>query len=512
MCGMPEMPSLLSSQSKIENQKSEIPACLAALALLLAAGCGSSKSPEEQRVAALCEQLRDHDAPTRLAAAKELAQLKPKAAAEHLIRSLYDIRTDVRLAAIEALGEIADPAATEPLIACLREEGWALRKAAAEALAKLADPKAIPRLIESLADADRSVALAAATTLGALGPTALQPLLASLRQSTPSSPPTPNTQHPTPSSFARTREGLAHALGYLGDRRAAAPLRALLADPAPMVRLAAADALCRLADAPSVAPIAALMKDPDETVRRGVRHALVRLGPLALPALEAAVKDARRDVRLAALAALANISDPGATAPLLIAATDIDRDVAGAAAKTLRSRFPPKQPLTPLIEALKHPEASVRLEALGLLSDLAFPRGAAKPARDLSDAVEPLLGALRDADPKLRARAAGLLGRLGAERAVAPLAAALADPDPAVALAAAQAVAATSNPQAVNALLATLREPTTSPPPTPNTKHPTPPSYARLCVAIEALGKSRDKRAFDPLLDLLPHPDLNARQ
>jgi HEAT repeat protein len=486
-------------KSAICNLKSAIRAIPAALALAAWLACGSSKAPEVQRVDALCGQLRDHDVNKRLAAAKELAQLKPKAAAEPLIRSLYDIRTDVRIAAIEALGEIADPRATEPLLGCLKEAGWTLRKAAAEALGKIADPKAIPPLIATLSDEDRSVALAAAMTLGKLGNPALAPLLAALSDASQSA--IGNRQ-----SAIRTREGIAYALGYLGDQRAAAPLRALLADPAPMIRLAAADALSRLRDAKAVALIAALMKDPDETVRRGVRHALVQLGPAAIPALEAAVKDARRDVRLAAVTALGDIADPRGTVPLLIAAADNERDVSAASEKILRSRLAGKQAPTPLVEALKHADAAVRLEAIDLLSDLAFPRGAAKAACDLSGAVEPLLGVLRDSEPKMRARAAALLGRLGDPRAVAPLTAVLNDPDPAVGLAAAQALAATAHPKAVDALLATLRESTTSPPRTPKTEHRTP-SFDRLCVAIEALGKSRDKRAVDPLLPILAHRD-----
>ncbi|MBM4038893.1 MAG: HEAT repeat domain-containing protein [Planctomycetes bacterium] len=497
---------------------------LLAAAFLFGLGCGESRSPEERRVETLCEQLRDHDVNKRLDAAKELARLKPKAAAEPLIRSLYDIRTDVRLAAIEALGEIADPAATEPLLGVLKEENWTLRKAVAEALGKIADPKAIPKLIETLADEDRSVALAAATTLGKLGPPALEPLI----QSCPPEPPVSGISAPTAEEtreaerLARVREGIAYAIGYIGDAsnpRAAKLLRILLADTVPSVRLAAADALSRLRDAQAIPPIAALLKDPDETVRRGVRHALARLGPAALPALEAAVKDARRDVRLAAIAALGDIADPRSTVPLLIGAADTDRDVSAAAEKSLRGRLGGKQAPTPLVEALKHPDAAVRLEAMELLSDLAFPRGAVKPACDLSGAVEPLLAALRDAEPKMRVRAATLLGRLGDERAVELLSALLDDPEPAVGLAAAQALAAGANPQAVDALLAVLKDSSaklSAPKPRGKTERELAAAYesaiGRLCVAIEALGKSRDKRAADPLLALLTHSDVKVRE
>jgi HEAT repeat protein len=95
-----------------------------------------------------------------------IEELKNKRDVEGLIAALQD--GDLRKAAAEALVSLG-PQAVKPLIALLRDDVLGVRKAAAEALGKIGDPQAVKPLIALVRDDDWYVREAAAEALGKIG-------------------------------------------------------------------------------------------------------------------------------------------------------------------------------------------------------------------------------------------------------------------------------------------------------------------------------------------------------
>jgi HEAT repeat protein len=159
----------------------------------------------------------------------------------------------------------------------------------------------------------------------------------------------------------------------------------------------------------------------------------------AVPALLETLDDHDRDVRGAAARSLGRLGAVAAVQPLAIAlgTGSIPRAVAGQALLTIGPAA-----LDGLELLLGHEEAEVRacaVELIGLLGD----------ASDAS-----LLAArLRDTSAEVRAKASRALGRLGAEDAAAELRATLADRIPFVRTAAATALGAIGDREAVPDLL-----------------------------------------------------------
>jgi uncharacterized sulfatase len=124
------------------------------------------------------------------------------------------------------------------------------RIAAAADLANQMDPAASPRLVQLLTDSDPAVRYWAAVGLGAVGKGA-----------------SPGTD----------------------------ALRAALADPSPIVRVAAADALCRLDEFNGAVPVLIKgLQDDNEWVRVLAANVLDRIDEHARPAL-AALEQAKAD-------------------------------------------------------------------------------------------------------------------------------------------------------------------------------------------------------------------------
>lgn len=158
------------------------------------------------------------------------------------------------------------------LIAALSSDDPAVRYLAVEALGGLHDPAAIPSLIRCLArEESRGIRWKAAEALGALGPAAVEPLVAAL----------------------------------------------LSADED--VRWMAALALGATRDGAAVDPLITLFKDSDRFVRGRATAALAMIGPPAVPALTAALTTPDPDLRWGAAVAFGIIRD-WATLPLLITA------------------------------------------------------------------------------------------------------------------------------------------------------------------------------------------------
>jgi HEAT repeat protein len=216
-------------------------------------------------------------------------------------------------------------------------------------------------------------------------------------------------------------------LERLGPRAAPAVTALIvgLSDRDPKIRKETADVLHRIGPParPAVPALLAALNDPDSKVRTAAAWALQAAKPDAkavMPALVANLRagaDRRSPVVVYALAALGEPAMP----VLIELLHDNDKGLRQTAAYSLSRRGPAARAFIPaLIEALRLPEREAREHIAAALA------GAG------AEAVEPLIRALRDRDPKVRGGAARALETMGAQAkdAVPALIAALSDEEP----------------------------------------------------------------------------------
>jgi len=375
------------------------------------------KMKMQKNVAGLVQATAHKDFHTRVLAVQALGQVGGQQAVEALLALLQDPTSRLEEAAARALGAIGDPAAVAPLVAALREYST-LGPVAAEALIEIGLPAIEPvaaalrdratrrlaaQVLDSIgrpADPETQVWYAIAkerwSHAGEVGPVALEPLLASLREE----------------EDELERAGLAYTLGEMGDPRAVEPLIAILQDRAEdqKARHSAAEALRKIGDPRALAPLNAVLQDRagEPELRQCAAKALGRFGPPAVDALVPVLQDQAEspEVRQEAARALGNLGAPAVDG---------------------------------LIAVL--PDAALGREAVYALVRIGDTR-----------AVEPLLAL------HLGTRDAGVLalGRFRDPRARGPLIAALADEDADYAKDAALALGAMSDPRAVEPLVAAL--------------------------------------------------------
>ena len=201
---------------------------------------------------------------------------------------------------------------------------------------------------------------------------------------------------------------------------------AALGDPDPRLRRQVIAALQVLGDARAVAPIIAALQDDVAEVRATAARALGALGGAAVLApLRAALRDPDPGPREQAAWALGQLRDRESLDPLLAALGDDDGTVRYAAQRALALiDAGQERAVRPLLDALRRggeydgPSLAVALGMVG------------------GSAVLPLIEALRDPLPHVRAAAATALVWPKDSRAIAPLQAALADPEDVVRVAA----------------------------------------------------------------------------
>jgi uncharacterized protein (TIGR02996 family) len=345
--------------------------------------------------------------------------------------------------------------AVPALLAALRDEDTQCY--AVQALIGVG-PGAVPALVAALADKNRSVRTAAADVLGCINPAAAEAapaLVAALRDKDSS-----------------VRAAAARALGKPGAVDAVPALVEALGDEGALpdyphtVSAAALDALKAIGPVAVPALIAAV-QDKSNKGRRKAITALLMIGPAAaeaVPALLAALGDKDSGVRFAVALALGRIGPAAAEAvPALAAALRDQHDLPEAdqagdvtkvqdgAACALYSIGPAAVPA--LIVALQDEESSVRKLAAFALQRIGPEAVQATPA---------LLVALRDRNRSMRLAAAETLGSFRARgvEAVPALSVALRDKDNSVRRAAALALGqiGPGAAQAVPALVLALQD------------------------------------------------------
>ena len=334
-----------------------------------------------------------------------------------------------------------------PLINALQDPVATVRIQAAISLSVLAVPAALPVLISLLRDPEREVRAAAAFAAAQLGARQSLPILLEILRDGPWD----------------ARRQAAASLRLVGDAEAVPALMEALTDPVRSVQEHAAATLGHLGDLRAVPALmnaltaTNIMAEERRALREDLFTALGELGDRqAVPAIIRGLRDYEKNVRAAAISALARLGGPEAEDALIDLVEksifgDEDDNVFWQVSHELATmgavRAMPilrlmieqgRQQLAPLaaralrhlgdtitagdmVEWLRSPDCDLRVRAVLTLPALIGP-----------DAVPPLRHALADHHATVRAIAAGELGHLGDQSVVPFLTAALQDEDEAV--------------------------------------------------------------------------------
>ena len=242
--------------------------------------------------------------------------------AGRLVASLATVDDAQQTAARQRLVELG-PAAVAPLAAVLRDPKAPMhhRMAVTETLAEVGRP-ARAAMVAALDDPDTFARASATQVLGLIGDTqTLRALLKPLGDADP-----------------YVRDKAAWALGRIGNAGALPDLvKAFREDTSLDVRTTAADAIGRLASRAGVEPLVEGLKDPQPRLRAASAEALGLMGPIlasgargelgrkkAAAALTAALADTHWTVRASAAEALGLLRDADAVRPLADLLSDPD--------------------------------------------------------------------------------------------------------------------------------------------------------------------------------------------
>ncbi len=176
------------------------------------------------------------------------------------------------------------------------------------------------------------------------------------------------------------------------------------------LRSDAAHALGKLGNERAVPALAEALRDQDEYVRKSAVMALRRIGGTrAMEAMRVALADRSEQVCLQAVKGLGELRDAGAVEALIKVLGRRERSLVSAATEAL-SRIGPDA-VAPLMETFKDRYLRRRIGAqvLRILTEMG------------SRTVEPLLAVLGDENHYVRYTALTILGRIGDRRVVAPI-------------------------------------------------------------------------------------------
>lgn len=506
-------------------------------------------------VAALSGALPDLDSDGRKLAAEGLARTSARSALAPLVQLVADGDVNVRAAAVEAIAVIGashPDVALPPLVEAVRSGDAAMQRAALDGLnalgaaiswdlvaplADIAETRRAALLALARADAPRAVPVLIAAFEHARGSGA-RPLVAGLADCIERDPAAAAVARAelgargaavdriillSSDDEAVTRRSALIVLGAAGTEVAALACLALLDDE--VVAEQAELALMMIGE-PAVAPLAAwCRRGGNDEAARG----FVLLGRIAPPGaasarlFASAVDDASPEVARAALGALGRVGDASVLDLVVARALSTDSLAQSAAALGAGKRVAARHadavralaaralgdPASVTVAALaavalggpptadvagdvdrfanlaSHALSTVRRLAVEALGALASPT-----------ARTPLVFALSDEEPDVRAAAIAALGRLrdaaGAAVALDELFALLDDPDAESVAAALVALGSTGDSRVVARLRPMVRAP-----------------RARVAVAaVEALATAPDPRRLEAIIDALGHEDV----
>lgn len=414
---------------KLLNPQKDPTACRGAVLALGQLG-------DRQAVPFLLPLLKTSDEHIRTATLWALPQLDTAQAREPLLTALADPSLQIRRAAIAGLVHIRETAAIEPLIERIIQQDNDLYEDVFKALAQLGvlldHVSYHTRLIEPFG----ALLTSTTPTLRPLGMMALEKL-----------------------GWQPDRSAVEAAVCIFRgawDRcveigaPAVEPLIAALKNEEKSHRQSAFLALVTIGT-PSVEPLIAALKDTDTEVRQAAYWALIKIGSPAVPGIIATLNDEHDDIRQATARMLGQIGDARAVVPLITLFRDRDWSVRRDAYQAIVKIGKPAA--RELLSALSHESEEIQWGAAGTLEALGW-----SPPRDQigalywivkgdwhkcteigEPAVAPLIGRLSHWDTNVCKEAIGALVRIG-KPAVDHLINTLGSSNPAVRMRAAQAL------------------------------------------------------------------------
>jgi len=220
------------------------------------------------------------------------------------------------------------------------------------------------------------------------------------------------------SANASDKAYAAYALGEIGDKQAVEPLSALLKDRDKFVRSVAAYALGEIGDSSAIEFLRPALEDESSIVRAAAAKALGKIEGGKVEQYQTRylndLKDSDNAVRLRAATELGKIYPDKArhyqALGYINSLEDENIAIRAIAAATL-GLLGDKQAVEPLVGALKDETVSVRRNAARALESIA---AQLEDASAMQTAIMPLIDAFKDEDASVRKHAANALGEIGA--------------------------------------------------------------------------------------------------
>ena len=240
------------------------------------------------------------DLDARIKVARALARAGTEEGLELLREAMDDEDATFRARLVKVAGRLEHPVATEILIKAFNDSDCYVRKSAVESVQHIDQPAIISALIECLRDEEINVRESAVIALekGRDADTVVNLLSAALND-----------------SHWNVRRESVEVIARVGGRRAIEPLRKMLKDKDPEVRLTALVGLADLADEGVVdSVVGGALNDPDVSVQLEALDIAGKFGkPYILPLLEEVGlrDDASTMIKQAALSAQNRIRERG---------------------------------------------------------------------------------------------------------------------------------------------------------------------------------------------------------
>jgi peptidylprolyl isomerase len=358
----------------------------------------------EEAVQALTEMLHAFQGSVRGAAALGLARAEDPETVNSLLISMRDGDPQVAWKAIYAMEQVESERVVKAIPPFLKNDNTAVRAYAARTLGKQKkdDKAAVSGLVAALSDPELTVVVNAANALAAIledkkKGDVVDPLGNVLRK------------HPS----HHARKAAAAALGAIRHKNAKDYLAQSILDKDPGVRAESYKALANVLKKKSLVFLGSGLNDSEPVVRSAALESFGLAGEKDKLAFLIAAAEEDNDTmnRAAAVRALAHFDAEDVTAALVAKVQDTEEDwVVVTEAVTALGKVEAKDAAGALVETYtmrtRREDVDVRLEVLGVLTEMAAPEG-----RTIA------LQSLEDSDKRIRERSKQLLEKLGEEPA-----------------------------------------------------------------------------------------------
>src|SRR5271167_760262 len=384
------------------------------------------------------------------------------------------------------------PDAIEPLIAALSTSEKRESSAYVEALSKLIDPKTLPHVLKTMSEANGRAMSGVAWALSSSRNYPAGALLDAL------------SKHGMP------KQAL---LDVIAAQKSRFTVRELLHSAylqEPTERTGLFKIIGEIADASSIDDLLARIEGKDPVARLHIINVLGRFNqPKVMEAVQKQLKDSNKFIRSAALSALMTMDGPFDTAMLCNMLRDPEIEVQNKAVDVVVQANDPET-IKYLVEVLKDENEYARRAAVEVLN-----------AVGTSKSVKYLLEVIADSDWWVRTRAADALGKIGGPRVVDAVLALIKDENQDIRRAAIEILNQTKDERAVAQLLEATKDPDWwvseravdalaeigSSKSLPRFVEMLQGEAKSLPTVIRAIGKIGDQKSLEHLLPLLTRPE-----